>query len=207
MHLLSLFPFHQPPSLGWNRADVGMMDRKRVALSQRASPICWMCHTEKRFLGKQLQSKGTIRQSYPVRGGQQQRVIIKEDASVCYFILYSLLCWLKKNLMDMDDIWCFWEIRWLRFLLKVRWEDECYSHAVLKEMIIFASAPGSSHWFTLTALYKQLSMRKKWSNDCHSILRKLWRTTPYFLCQMFWRCTWRMGRLNHLNLTATHPLR
>lgn len=24
---------------------------------------------------------------------------------------------------------------------------------------------------------------------------------------MFWRCIWRMGRLNHLNSTASHPLR
>lgn len=24
---------------------------------------------------------------------------------------------------------------------------------------------------------------------------------------MFWKCTWRTGRLNHLNSTATHPLR
>lgn len=46
-----------------------------------------------------------------------------------------------------------------------------------------------------------------WLSDFVPLPRKRWRITRCCSCQMFWKCIWKTGRLNHLNSTATHPLR
>lgn len=58
-----------------------------------------------------------------------------------------------------------------------------------------------------SAAERKTNHRIWWPSDFDSLPRKRWRITRCCSCQMFWKCTWRTGRLNHLNLTATRPLR
>lgn len=86
------------------------------------------------------------------------------------------------------------------------------SKAILKKrssdhLLVYILNIEPNFYSTKSAAERKTNHRIWWPNDFDSLPRKRWRITRCCSCQMFWKCTWRTGRLNHLNSTATHPLR